>query len=184
MNIIRVKVGLIGDSSCGKTSIINQLVKKTFNSAYQTTLGIEHQTYEIKIKKDHEYTVQFHILDLTGFSVFRDLIESHIKECNVIMYVYNITDVKSFESVKLWKESIANLINHECLEYIVGNKIDLERKIAVDDNSINNACKQLNCDSFKVSALQAKGIDEMFTKIGNKYYYEYVNYLNNLKKLN
>ena len=41
MNIIRCKIGLIGDPRVGKTSMVNQLVKNSFNGSYQTTLGID-----------------------------------------------------------------------------------------------------------------------------------------------
>ena len=71
MNVIRCKIGLIGDTRAGKTSIVNQLVKNSFNGSYQTTLGIDYNQYEVKIK-DTNYTVQFHILDFSGFSIFRD----------------------------------------------------------------------------------------------------------------
>ena len=38
---MRCKVALIGDPRVGKTLIVNQLVKNSFNGSYQTTLGIE-----------------------------------------------------------------------------------------------------------------------------------------------
>ena len=56
MNVIRCKVALIGDPRVGKTSIFNQLVKNSLNGSYQTTLGIEYNHFEVKIK-DTNYTV-------------------------------------------------------------------------------------------------------------------------------
>ena len=50
MNVIRCKVALIGDPRVGKTSIVNQLVKNSFNGTYQTTLGVEYSQFEVKIK--------------------------------------------------------------------------------------------------------------------------------------
>ena len=66
MNVIRCKIALIGDPRVGKTSIVNQLVKNSFNGSYQTTLGIEYNQFEVKII-DTNYTVQFHILDSVFF---------------------------------------------------------------------------------------------------------------------
>ena len=51
MNVIRCKVALIGDPRVGKTSIVNQLVKNSFNGTYQTTLGVEYSQFEEKLKK-------------------------------------------------------------------------------------------------------------------------------------
>ena len=50
MNVIRFKVALIGDPRVGKTSIVNQLVKNSFYDSYQTTLGIEYNQFDVKIK--------------------------------------------------------------------------------------------------------------------------------------
>lgn len=133
MNILRCKVALIGDPRVGKTCLINQLIKNYFNNTYQTTLGIDYNTHDAKLK---DYTVQFHILDFTGFSVFRDLIYSQIKDVNFIIYVYDVTNQESFASIKLWKESFKDYLKGKnVVELLVGNKVDLERKIAVDENT-------------------------------------------------
>ena len=62
MKVLRCKIALIGDPRVGITSIVNQLVKYSFIGTYQTTLGIEYNQFEVKIK-DTNYTIQFHILD-------------------------------------------------------------------------------------------------------------------------
>lgn len=181
MNIIRLKVALIGDSSVGKSSIVNQLIKKTFNSTYQTTLGIDYHTYEVKIK-DCNYTVQLHILDMTGFSVFRDLVDSQIKECNTIIYVYDATSMESFNSIKLWKESLSTSINENVAEFLVGNKMDLDKKIVVDETTVKSTAKMMKCDYHLVSAMQAKGIEELFISIANRFYNSYTEFLSVVKK--
>ena len=182
MNILRLKVALIGDSRVGKSCIVGQLVKKYFNTTYQTTLGVDYNNFEVKIK-DTNYTVQFHILDLTGFSVFRDLVGSQVKEANCILYVYDATNLESFNSLKLWKDSFQDDINPNCFEYFVGNKIDLEKKITVDESTLKNTTKSLKCEYFQISALQAKGLDEMFYSIAYKFYNKYFVFLNNVKQL-
>ena len=42
MNLIRCKIALVGDPRVGKTNIVSQLVKNSFNNTYQTTLGIDY----------------------------------------------------------------------------------------------------------------------------------------------
>ena len=105
MNLIRCKIALVGDPRVGKTNIVSQLVKNSFNNTYQTTLGIDYTQHEVKIK-DTNYTVQFHILDFTGFSVFRELLNTQIKDVNFILYVYDSTNLESFTNIKLWKMAI------------------------------------------------------------------------------
>ena len=103
MNVIRCKIALIGDPRVGKTSIVNQVVKNSFNGSYQTTLGIEYNQYEVKIN-DTNYTVQFHILDCTGFSVFRELLNKVIHDVSFILYVYDSTNLESFQSIKQFSD--------------------------------------------------------------------------------
>jgi Ras-related protein Rab-1A len=153
MNIIRTKVALIGDPRVGKTCLVSQFIKQYFNNTYQTTLGIDYNTHEIKVK-DTSYTVQLHIIDLTGFSVFRELINNQLKDVNFIIYVYDATNLESFQNIKLWKENMKELVtNKKCIELLVGNKIDLEGRIAVDETSIKNMAGQYNMKAFSVSAV-------------------------------
>lgn len=153
MNILRCKVALIGDPRVGKSCIINQLVKQTFNNSYQTTLGIDYNTYETKIK-DSNYTVQFHLLDFTGFSIFRELLSNQIKDANFILYVYDATNLESFQSIKLWKETVKEYCsNTKCVEFLVGNKIDLEGRVTVDETSIKNLANLYNLKPVSVSAV-------------------------------
>lgn len=153
MDILRTKVALVGDQRVGKTSMINQLVKQFFNNTYLTTLGIDYNTYDIKIR-DTNYTVQLHLIDCTGFSAFSDLVTSHVKDVNYVLYVYDSTNLESFQTIKLWKENIKMALNNKnCVEYLIGNKIDLENKIAVDDSSIKNMATLYKMKSHSISAV-------------------------------
>ncbi len=156
MNVLRTKIALIGDQRVGKTCIVSQLVKQYFNNTYQTTLGVDYNTYEIKIK-DSNYTVQLHILDCTGFSAFNDIVMSQLTDVNFILYVYDSTNLESFQTIKLWKEAVKDaLINKRCQEYLIGNKSDIESKIEVDQTSIKNMASLYNFKTFTVSAVNTK----------------------------
>jgi Ras-related protein Rab-6A len=153
MNIIRAKVAVMGDQRVGKTCIISQLIKQYFNNTYQTTLGIDYNTHEIKIK-DTNYVVQLHILDCTGFSAFNEVVTSNINDANFILYVYDSTNLESFQAIKLWKETVKEKItNKKCVEMLIGNKIDLENKIVVDETSVKNMASTYNFKSYTVSAV-------------------------------
>jgi small GTP-binding protein len=154
MNILRAKVAIIGDQRVGKTCLVSQLVKQYFNNTYQTTLGIDYNTHEVKIK-DSNYSVQLHILDCTGFSAFTDIVTSQLSDVNFIIYVYDATNLESFQGIKLWKETVKESVqNKNCVELLVGNKTDLEKKITVDETSIKNLSSLYNFKAFSVSAVR------------------------------
>ena len=183
MNVIRWKIALIGDPRVGKTSIVNQLVKNSFNGTYQTTLGIEYNQYEVKIK-DTNYTVQFHILDCTGFSIFREMINKIIKDVNFILYVYDSTNLESFQSIKNWKETIKEMeTKPNVIEYLVGNKIEIPEKVVTDKVSIGNLAKKYNFKSWEVSARGVKNLTELSQDMANIYYDNYFKFTNKIKNL-
>lgn len=106
--------------------------------------------------KDTTYTVQFNILDATGFSIFRDLVNSQVKDVNYILYCFDVTNKESFNSIKLWKESLKEYVqNKKCVEILIGNKIDLEKKIAVSESDVKALAGQYNMKYFLVSAVIA-----------------------------
>ena len=183
MNVIRCKIALIGEPRVGKTSIVNQLVKNSFNGSYQTTLGIEYNQYEVKIK-DTNYTVQFHILDCTGFSVFREMINKVIRDVSFILYVYDSTNLESFQSIKQWKETTKEMdLKPNVIEYLVGNKTEIPEKIVTDKVSIDNLAKKLNFKSWQVSARGVKNLNELFEDMANIYYENYFKFTNKIKNL-
>ena len=183
MNVIRCKVALVGECRVGKTSIINQLVKNSFNGSYQTTLGIDYNQYEVKIK-DTNYTVQFHILDFSGFSIFREMINNPIRDVNYILYVYDSTNLESFQSIKLWKLALSEIdLKANVVEYLIGNKNELPEKIVTDKASVDNLAKKYNFKSWMVSARAGNNLKELFEEMANSYYENYFKFVNKVKNL-
>ena len=183
MNVIRCKVALVGECRVGKTSIVNQLVKNSFNGSYQTTLGIDYNQFEIKIK-DTNYTVQFHILDFSGFSIFRDMINNAIKDVNFILYVYDSTNLESFQAIKLWKLALSEIdLKSNVIEYLVGNKNELPEKVVTDKVSVDSLAKKYNFKSWSVSARAVNNLNEMFQEMANTYYDNYFKFVNKVKNL-
>ena len=183
MNVIRCKIALVGECRVGKTSIINQLVKNSFNGSYQTTLGIDYNQYEVKIK-DTNYTVQFHILDFSGFSIFRDMINNAIKDVNFILYVYDSTNLESFQAIKLWKLSLSEMdLKSNVIEYLVGNKNEIPEKIVTDKVSVDSLAKKYKFKSWSVSARAVNNLRELFEDMANIYYENYFKFVNKIKNL-
>ena len=183
MNIIRCKIALVGDPRVGKTNMVSQLVKNSFNNTYQTTLGIDYNQYEVKIK-DTNYTVQFHILDFTGFSVFRELLNNQIKDVNFILYVYDSTNLESFTNIKLWKMSIQELLTKKnVVEYLVGNKSELPEKVVTDKTSVAAMADNLKLKSWSVSARTLLNLKEMFEEMANTYHKNYKSFIDKVSKL-
>lgn len=153
MNILRGKVALIGDPRVGKTCILSQLIRNYFNTTYQTTLGVEYCTFEGKPSNVEDYLVQLHILDMTGFSIFRDLVTSNLEDVNYVIYVYDATNLESFQNLKLWRETLKQSNKSKnFVEILVSNKNDLKNKIVVDSSMVKTFGD--NIKFFETSAVK------------------------------
>ena len=68
--------------------------------------------------------------------------------------MFDVTNKESFENVKLWMDIVReHLQNKKCIEIIVGNKIDLEKKIVIDEIQTKNLAGKLHLNYFYVSAV-------------------------------
>ena len=79
MSILRCKVVIVGDATVGKSAIINQLVNKSFNSAYTMTQGCDYKIKEIEIP-DTKSVVELHILDVAGQKFYNNIAIELIKD--------------------------------------------------------------------------------------------------------
>lgn len=57
-----LKVIILGDSSVGKTSLMNQYVKKHFSNQYKATIGADFLTKEVVVD-DRVVTMQVNVQD-------------------------------------------------------------------------------------------------------------------------
>ena len=112
------------------------------------------------------------------------MINKVIKDVSFILYVYDSTNLESFQSIKLWKETVKDMeTKPNVIEYLVGNKIEIPEKIVTDKVSIDNLAKKLNLKSYQVSARGVKNLNELFQDMANIYYENYFKFTNKIKNL-
>ena len=69
-------------------------------------------------------------MDSSGLSFFREILNKIIKDVNFILYVYDSTNLESFQSIKSWKETIKEVeTKPNVIEYLVGNKNEILKKL-------------------------------------------------------
>ena len=91
----KFKVVFLGESSVGKTSLINRFLHDSFDSVYRATIGIDFMTKKIQRPADQK-SVKFQIWDTAGQERFRSLIPSYIHKSAVAVVVYDITNAETF----------------------------------------------------------------------------------------
>ena len=163
-----VKVVLLGESGVGKTSIINQFIRKKFNSRITPSINAQFSSKIIEFK-EFEKSIKFDIWDTVGQEKFRSITKIFYRDAKVIVLVYDITQEFSFDSLKdYWYPEVINTTEGEPLFAIVANKNDLYEEQKVDDKDGREFADEINAIFQTTSALSNAGINTLFENIGKK----------------
>ena len=161
-----VKTVIIGDSGVGKTSIVNALTNKKFFQMQETTVGVD---YGVKFVELSDSKIKYQIWDTGGQEKFRSITRTYYRNVDVVLLVFDLTKVSNFYSkLESWIEEVRNL-NQDAKIYLIGNKLDLDRKIPfelVTDFSQKHQLKYYEC-----SAKEFSNIEEIFQAISNDLYF-------------
>lgn len=152
------KVVIIGDSSVGKTCIIQQYLNNTFQET-TSTIGACHFQKTIN-------DVLVEIWDTAGQERFKSMIPMYYKGAKAIIIVFDVTNVHSFEGAKKWLVEIKANISSS-YKVLCGNKIDLHEQRSVSNSEAKTYAESNQCVYIETSAKDNVGIDEMFNDIAD-----------------
>ena len=172
MSLTKLKVILLGDSGVGKTSIINQYIKKNFVETL-STIGSEQHYKIIKINKKE---IQLKIWDTPGQTKFFNITKNSMRNTDIAILIYDITNKESFISLKQWYKKLIEVIKKDNIIIgIASNKSDLLNEEVITSEEINTFAEEINADVFSTSAKNYDNIEEMFFKLTEKYYNKFLN---------
>ena len=170
-----IKVIVLGDSSVGKSSLINRLIKNEFVEL-SATLSLEYHTYIISL---NEYSIRMQIWDTAGQEKFNSIINNYYKGTEVGIFLYSIENEDSFTNVKQWFDDLKENIGENSVNILLGNKTDLEqeKRVVTFDQGKDFATKngfylfrEISCKSDNKD--EVENIMEVFDEIG-KHFYEF-----------
>ena len=149
---------------------MNQYVNKRFSQQYKATIGADFLTKEVMID-DKLVTLQ--IWDTAGQERFQSLGVAFYRGADCCVMVYDITAVKTFESLASWKEEFLNQSNPKDPEnfpfVVLGNKLDRETERKVPTTKAQQWCNSSgNIPFYETSAKEALNVDDAFQAIARK----------------
>lgn len=97
------KVLVIGDVSCGKTSLVNRIVHSTFSESYKATLGCE---FGLKILDVDGESVRVQLWDLAGQDRLGGISKLYCRDSNGALVVCDVTNPATVERAIDWKQQI------------------------------------------------------------------------------
>ena len=152
------KVCIVGESEVGKTTLVNQYLKRRFVADAQRTIGSNFFVKYVKIP-DVKNLLTLQIWDLAGQPRFKWVRYAFYKGASGIIYAFDLTRRSTLDSILNWKEEVESKIG-VVSNIFVGNKLDLIN----NENSFINT-KEIN--KFK-QLLTAIEYIETSAKIGTK----------------
>ena len=156
---LKFKLIVVGDINTGKSSILNRFTKNVFEEHYQSTIGLDFISKNYTI---HNQEVRLVLYDTAGQEKFRSLIPMYIREAQIILLIYDISNKNSFNSIPKWFSDILNVKDDEAVFGLIGNKNDLNDKREVTYEEGKKLADEKNIIFEEISAKTGNNINEFF----------------------
>lgn len=173
------KVVMLGDSTVGKSSILEYLKYNRFSNNLESTIGCEFYAKNITV---NDTNIKLLIWDTAGQEVFRSFTSNFLRNASIILIVFDLTNNKTFEHIKIWLEEAESQPSSKII--ICGNKLDLNSKEHISQDKIEefkNLFPNREIHYFgNVSAKTGINIEQLFQFVASII----LNELKNNKKYN
>jgi len=122
MEIVNLKILIIGDSSTGKSSLLLRFVNDTFDPEISATIGVDFKVKTIVLDGKR---VKLSIWDTAGQERFRTLTPSYYRGAQGVILVYDVSSKQSFEGLEIWLNELDTYATKkDLIKMLVANKID------------------------------------------------------------
>jgi len=158
--LYKFKVCLFGPGNVGKTSLLIRYIKDYFSPDLKATIGSNFLIRDVEI--DHK-NIRLLLWDIGGQEIFQKLRTIYFKGSNAAFGVFDVTDPQSLLKLPGWISSIKKTVKSNIPMVIVGNKIDLERRVSRQE--AEDLAKRLNCDYLETSAKTGEKVEIAFENI-------------------
>ncbi|GAA5984379.1 hypothetical protein JCM10908_003326 [Rhodotorula pacifica] len=113
-----IKVGMVGDSQIGKTSLMVKYVEGSFDEDYIQTLGVNFM--EISLRNT---AITFSIWDLAGSREFTTMLPLVCNDAVAILFMFDLSRKSTLNSIKEWYRQ-ARGFNKTAIPFLIGTKYD------------------------------------------------------------
>jgi len=163
---ILLKIIVLGESGVGKTSLLIRYVENRFTFNTKSTIGANFLTKRMEID-DKVATCQ--IWDTAGQERFQGLGTAFYRGSDGVIFVFDVTNRKSFEELEQWKKAFLIQVGQEGNDsfpmIIVANKVDLADQREVSQKEMKDWCAKHGLQWFEASAKEGANVDRAFEEI-------------------
>lgn len=158
-----LKVITLGPPAAGKTCIILKSVNSDFAlpDGYMCTLGVD---FKVKSMDYSGVPVKLHIWDTAGQERFLHINRMYYRDTHGVILVFDVTDRRSFDQIRnFWEDFKMYEGSQTVAKILVGNKVDLERKVAATEGE--QLAREFGIPYIESSAKSGFHIHEIFSTL-------------------
>ena len=109
MSNLTFKIIMLGNSSVGKTSIVNRFIGDRFQTDYKSTIGPD---YQFKLLQMQGNEVRLEVWDLVGMDTsYKGLNRNFCREAQGVIMVADIGNMQSIEDTAQWKQEVDEIVS-------------------------------------------------------------------------
>ena len=161
-----IKVILVGESGTGKTSLINTSIGIPFKENMITSASNSFAPKEFQVD-GKKYILN--LWDTIGQEKFRSLTKIFIKDSKIVIFVYDITNEKSFKELEYWITTIKDILKDEAVLGIAGNKQDLFKNEKVKEETAKKYAQEKNIIFELTSSKNRKTFEKLLEDLLKQY---------------
>jgi|EP00966_Prymnesium_polylepis_P211194 Ras-related protein Rab-1A len=162
-----IKLVIVGDSGCGKSSLLLRFADDNFSASHLATIGVDFKIRTLVLDSENgcQKYVKLQLWDTAGQERFRNITQAYYRGAHGIICVYDTTRSESFENVKRWMTDVERLAPPGVPVLLVGNKIDLHDQRQVDSDVAAEYATSIGVPILETSAKAGVNVEECFADI-------------------
>ena len=161
------KVGLIGDSGVGKTSLIRRFVVDVFDDKYIATIGTKVSKRDIEYKlPDKTVYLTLMLWDILGQKDYKKIRTQSMKSSHGVMVTTDLTRLETVKAAEeFWLQEVWETLGDVPVVFL-GNKVDLVEPGCEAVQSLENIGKKTEMPVVMCSAKTGENVESAFRAIG------------------
>ncbi|XP_041794877.1 EF-hand calcium-binding domain-containing protein 4B [Chelmon rostratus] len=151
------KIVLVGNSSVGKTSLLQRFCDNCFHPGTCATVGID---YSVKTITVDDSQVALQMWDTAGQERYRSITKQFFRKADGVVVLYDITAEQSFTAVRQWLTSVKESAGEDIPIMLLGNKTDKELVRQVQKGVGERLAKDCHMTFYECSASSGHNVVE------------------------
>lgn len=160
---------MIGDTTVGKSSLLQQFKEGCFNRDISLTVGVD---FHAKIVYVRGQPIKLQLWDTAGQDRFRAIVRAYYRNAVGGLLVFDIGNRESFANLRVWLEDAKKYAEpHEPVFLLLGNKNDQEKYREVTKDEGLRFAQEHNMEYIEASAKTGANVEEAFLRVTQRIHF-------------